>query len=114
MKLLGCLLALFLVSGCFDKPQPPPNPVTPQTTVQRVDNVLKDTADDLELGAKVRTIVHEQESKRIKPPKCAKQPNNPSIHEYTPSQLLFGVVFLLVVVLIHHSYRVGCEDAKSR
>ena len=66
MKLLGCLLALFLVSGCFDKPQPPPNPVTPQTTVQRVDNVLKDTADDLELGAKVRTIVYEQDSKRVK------------------------------------------------
>ena len=107
MKLLGCLLALFLVSGCFDKPQPPPNPVTPQTTVQRVDNVLKDTADDLELGAKVRTIVYEQDSKR------AKKPKKPSVHDYTAHQLMFGICFLLIFALIHHSYRVGCEDAQS-
>lgn len=109
MKLLGCLLALFLVSGCFDKPQPPPNPVTPQPTVQRVDNVLKDTADDLELGAKVRTIVYEQDKKRNK--QSVKYIIKRSVHDYTPSQLMFGVVFLLVVVLIRHSYHVGCEDA---
>ena len=111
MKLLGCLLALFLVSGCFDKPQPPPNPVTPQTKVQRVDNVLKDTADDLELGAKVRTIVYEQDSKRVRD--RARREKPASVHDYTVSQLLFGVVFLLIFALIHHSYRVGCEDAKS-
>ena len=108
MRLLGCLLVLFLVSGCFDKPQPPPNPVTPQTTVQRVDNVLKDTADDLELGAKVRTIVYEQDSK------CGKRHPKVSVHDYTPSQIMFGVVFLLVVILIHHRYRMEREYVKHR
>ena len=123
MKLLGCLLALFLVSGCFEKPQPPPNLVTPQPTVQRLDGVLRDTADDLELGAKVRTLVYEQDSKRsgkvakevVTPPVVKSRPerkHKESIHNYTSSQILFGVVFLLVVVLIRHSYYVGCLDAK--
>jgi len=112
MKLLGCLLALFLVGGCFDKPQPPPNPVTPQTTVQRVDNVLKDTADDLELGAKVRILVYQQDSKRTQRMQPKPKPVKPSIHQYTLSQIMFGAIFLLLLILVHHSYNTGCKDAR--
>lgn len=103
MKLLGCLLALFLVSGCFDKPQPPPNPGTPQTTAQRIDGVLKDTADDLELGAKVRTIVYNQDQKRL---------GTRSRNHYDLPSILIGAVFLVVLVTLHHCWVCGGKDAK--
>jgi hypothetical protein len=80
--------------------QPAP---TPQLVEQkRIEVILNDTADDLELGAKVRTMVEKQNAKR------AKKDAGNSEHDYSLDAMCWGLAFIailgMVQWLIHKRY----------
>lgn len=86
-RFLLALICLFC-AGCFDSGNPPP-PTKP-TAVTRLDNVMKDTADDLELGAQVRLIVEKQQRRQVK-----------SRHEYDVTAILYGAAFVVGIGIVH-------------
>lgn len=96
------LLALtcLICAGCFDNKTPPP-PDKP-TAVTRLDTVMKDTADDLELGAKIRLLVDEQRCRRQLRPRLK--------HEYGVTAILYGVAFVIGIGIIH---RILNSDKKA-
>lgn len=86
------LLALICLvcAGCLDSKTPSVPPPPPPTEVTQLDGIMKDTADDLELGAKVRLIVEKQKQSRIK-----------TKHEYDITAILYGAAFIVGVAIIH-------------
>ena len=96
-RLWWVLLALVLLGGCWDNPKPTAV-VTPTTTEERFDKILKDTADDLELGAKVRTLVEQQ--------------HQPPTNTYNVEHILFGCLFVVLVAIMHHT--VICVESNKK
>ena len=94
-------LILCLCGGCFAEKQPPKQP-TPQR-VERVDTILKDTADDTALGVDARSIVYKQDRRLEK---------QFSRNYYDPVNILTGGLILVTLVLLHHCWTCGKKDAK--
>jgi len=94
----GFLFVLLIVGGCFAKP-----PASGVTTASKVEQILNDTADDLELGAKVRAIVEKQEL--CKP--CVHQrmhqhevtEEKPNVL-YSLNSIIFGMTFVIWVAIL--------------
>ncbi len=81
------LLAGLLVvcGGCFEQPSPV------FSTQQRVEDVLKDTADDLELGAQVRDLVERQQTRGAQRAVC---------HHYSLQAVFVGALFIVGFAIV--------------
>lgn len=91
MKLLSTFL-IPLLCGCaaFAQPATTPQPVEQK----RIEVILNDTADDLELGAKVRTIVEKQNAKKVK------REAGKSEHDYSIDAMCWGLAFIAILAMI--------------
>lgn len=92
-RLLVCVV-LPLLMGCFESTPPPSAPAA-----ERVETILNDTADDLELGAKIRTVVEKQQRRReLKHPKTVAELTGR--HYYPLNSILFGMTFIIWVSIL--------------
>ena len=94
-----CLLFnLLVLNGCQDHTPPPA-----KSASVKVEGILNDTADDLELGAKVRMLVEQQDRERNKVVLHTEQPaelQNRRRHHYPLNALIFGMTFIIWVAIL--------------
>lgn len=92
------LLVILIAGGCYEKP-----PAPGVTTADKVQSILNDTADDLELGAKVRAIVEKQELGKPCAHQRALMQQQPT-QRYTPlypiNSIIFGMTFIIWVAIL--------------
>lgn len=113
MKICRWLIELFLLviliaGGCYEKPPT-------GTTADKVQGILNDTADDLELGAKVRTLVEKQELGKPCVHQRALMQQQPT-QRYTPlypvNSIIFGMTFIIWVAILLDIVN-GRQDEKA-
>lgn len=89
-------MVLLIVGGCFEQP-----PTSGVPAVNTVESILNDTADDLELGAKVRQLVEKQElGKPCVHQRALQVEAMKSTSAYPLNSIIFGMTFIIWVAIL--------------